>query len=194
MLRTVLLTALAVSIAIVGGAGSVWWALGARQGIGALTVGAWTAYPDLGGPAADPYAKARVARDGILALGRAEGIAFAARQDSSGARLRGECTYTVVGTVPPARLWTLHAADGELRPLKPALPHEAAIHSRAALRLPGSGVSVAVSAHAQPGNWIATSGSGPMTIVLTLYDTSLIGGAGLADIVLPQVIRGACDG
>ena len=58
---------------------------------------------------------------------------------------------------------------------------------------PGGGMSVAVGAKPQPGNWIATSGTGPMTIVLTLYDTPLLGGTGLADAVLPQVIRGACD-
>jgi hypothetical protein len=51
MLRTILLTALAAAIAIFGGAGSVWYALDAEHGIGALTIGAWTAYPDLGSPA-----------------------------------------------------------------------------------------------------------------------------------------------
>ncbi len=193
MIRTVLLTAFAVSIAILGGAGSVWYALSAQRGIGAVSIGAWTAYPDLGGPQADPYSRARVARDGVLTLGRAEGVAFVASEDSSGERLRGECAYTVVGSLPPARLWTLHAADGEMRPLKPALPHETEIHAQSALRLPGGGVSVAVGAKPQPGNWIATSGTGPMTIVLTLYDTPLLGGTGLADAVLPQVIRGACD-
>lgn len=194
MLRTVLLTALALAIAIGGGAASVWYALTAQQGIGALTIGAWTAHPDLGGPAADPYARARAARDGVLFLGNSEGVVFTANRDSAGELIRRQCLYNVVGSVPTARLWTMHAVDGALEQIQPALPHAAALHSRAALRLAGGDVSAVFSPLPQPGNWIATSGRGEMTIMLTLYDTPLLGGAGVADVVLPQVIRGGCDG
>lgn len=61
------------------------------------------------------------------------------------------------------------------------------------LRLPGNVVSIAFGNSAASGNWIATGGSGPMAIVLTLYDTQVAGGSVLADIAMPQVIRQGCD-
>ena len=73
MFRTVFLILATLAIAIGGGAASVWYALQAQEGIGAITIGSWTAYPNMGAPDADPYSKARVAREGVLALGRAEG-------------------------------------------------------------------------------------------------------------------------
>lgn len=194
MLRTILLTALAVSIAVFGGAGSVWYALSAPDGVGAFTVGAWTAYPDLGSPDADPYSKARVAREGLLALGRAEGLAFAATHDSTGATLDRACAYSVEGPLPPARFWTLFAADASLTPLPAFGERPAALSSQQVLRLAGNSVSVTVGRHAAPGNWIASSGDGALVLVLTLYDTSIAGTTGMSDVVLPQVIRGACDG
>lgn len=194
MLRTIFLTAIAVSIAVLGGAASVWYALLAQEGIGAVTVGAWTAYPELGSPDADPYSNARVAREGLLALGRAEGLSFAAAHDSAGEPLRRQCGYTVEGRTPPARFWTLYAADSALFPLPASGPRPGAIHSQQLVRLPGNVVSVAVGPHALPGNWIASGGVGPMTLVLTLYDTPIASSTGMSDIELPQVIRGRCDG
>lgn len=193
MLRTVLLTAIALAIAVLGGAASVWYALEQQEGAGALTIGAWTAYPALGTPEADPYAKARVARSGLLMLGRAEGLSFAATRDSAGAALRRECSYTVAGTLPPARFWTLFAADAARRPLAAAPLRRAAIHSQQVLRDPGNVVAIHLGSHAAPGNWVATAGSGPMTLVLTLYDTPAASNAGFAEVDMPRIERGRCD-
>lgn len=194
MLRTIFLTALAVSIAVLGGAGSVWYALSAPEGVGAFTVGAWTTYPELGSPDADPYSKARVAREGLLALGRAEGLTFAATHDSAGAALDRACAYTVEGALPPARFWTLFATDAAMTPLAGSPARPAALSSQQVLRLPGNIVSVTVSRHAAAGNWIPVSGDGAMILLLSLYDTSIASSTGMSDVVLPQVIRGGCDG
>lgn len=193
MFRTVLLTAFAIIVAIVGGAGSVWYALRGEHGIGTLTVGPWTSHPNLGSPKADPYSKARVAREGVLALGQAEGLIFTASTDSAGVGLRRECRYVIEGTMPAARFWTLFPADGSMTPLAPEGRRPAAIHSQEVLRLPGNVVSVTLSRHAAPGNWLATSGSGDMTVVLTLYDTQVAGGTVLTDLEMPQLIRQDCD-
>ncbi|RUX68043.1 DUF1214 domain-containing protein, partial [Mesorhizobium sp. M7A.F.Ca.CA.004.08.2.1] len=58
MLKTAFLTLLSLAIAIVGGGGSVWYALKVQDGVGAIRIGQWTAFPDIGTPAADPYSKA----------------------------------------------------------------------------------------------------------------------------------------
>ncbi len=55
----------------------------------------------------DPYAHAIIARTAELPLGSAEGLSFIAHTDSEDAPLRPECDYTISGTVPPTRYWTL---------------------------------------------------------------------------------------
>jgi hypothetical protein len=193
MLKSALLILLTLFIAIGGGAGSVWYALQAREGVGAITVGGWTAYPDIGTPAADPYSKARIAREGVLALGRAEGLTFVAERDSSGAALRQECAYQIEGSMPVARFWTLYAADRSLDAVKAVGRRVPAVHSDAVLRLPDNSVSILAGRHPRPGNWLAVDGSGPMAFVLTLYDTPIATSTGLGDIELPQILRAGCD-
>jgi hypothetical protein len=135
MLRTVLLIAIALSIALGVGAGSVWLALERVSGVGAVTVGSWTARPTEGTNRADPYTKAHFARAGDLALGQAEGIRFVAYADSAADPLRRECNYSVEGLAPPTRFWTLYAAESpdDTRALA---ARDTAFHSRGLLLNP----------------------------------------------------------
>jgi len=195
MLRNLLLTLLTFSIAIGGGAASVWYALDADDGFDPLHVGAWTAFPALGTANASPYAKAVAARDGVLALGHAEGIRFVANRDSTGKPLSRGCTYTVAGDTPPARFWTLFPADPHsLMPLraKEGLPGK--LQSWAVLRRAKGSFAVTVGPHAAPGNWLAIDGSGPMALTLTLYDTPAATSSEIGSIELPKIKRAGCDG
>jgi hypothetical protein len=192
MLRTAFLTLLVLVIAIGGGGASVWYALKGNDGIGAVRIGQWTAFPDIGTPDADPYSKARVAREGVLVLGRAEGLSFVAERDAGGARLRRDCAYTLEGNFPPARFWTLYAADRASAPIRNGKPHQAALHSREILRRADNSVVIAVDEQPAPGNWLAVSGSGPLSLVLTLYDTPIAGATGFEDIELPVITRTGC--
>lgn len=193
MLKQSLLIGLALAIAVGGGAASVRMVLDSQEGIGAVSVGAWTAFPDIGTPEADPYSKARVARDGILALGRAEGLAFVAERDADGANLRRECTYLIDGSLPVARFWTLYASDKAQNALKPATRRDPALHSLEILREPDNTIQISVGAQAVPGNWLAVSGVGEMNLVLTLYDTPIASSTGLSDIHMPRIVRGQCN-
>ena len=192
MIRTVLLTLATLAIAIGGGAASVWYALEAQEGVGAVTIGSWTAYPTMGAPDADPYSKARAARQGLLALGRAEGLAFLATHDATGASLSRRCSYLIEGSTPPARFWTLYVADRSLRMLPLARLRKPALQSLAILRNPDNSFVIAVGPEATPGNWLSTGGEGPMVFVLTLYDTPVSGSIGVEDVELPQVLRTGC--
>lgn len=193
MLRTAFLVALTLCVAIGGGAASVWYALQSQEGVGAVTIGGWTAYPDIGTPESDPYSKARVAREGMLALGRAEGLAFVAQRDSNGDTLRRECRYTVEGAVPAARFWTLYAADAEMAAIGSGTARANALHSLGLLRLADNSLAISISARPAPGNWLEISGSGRMFLVLTLYDTPIASSTGVADVELPQVLKAGCD-
>ena len=193
MFRTVFLILATLAIAIGGGAASVWYTLQAQEGIGAITIGSWTAYPNMGAPGADPYSKARIAREGILALGRAEGLAFFANRDAAGDALSRKCSYTIEGSMPPARFWTLFVADRSLAVLGGDRRRKPALNSLSMLRNPDNSFAVAIGPVAAPGNWLSISGDGPMVFVLTLYDTPVSGSTGVADIELPQVLRIGCN-
>lgn len=192
MLRIVFLTLTTLAIAVGGGAASVWYALQAQEGVGATTIGSWTAYPSMGAPDADPYSKARAAREGLLALGRAEGLAFFASRDAGGEPLSRRCSYVIEGSTPPARFWTLYAADRSLGMISEGKRRKPALQSLDILRNPDNSFAIAIGPDATPGNWLNVSGNGPMVFVLTLYDTPVAGNIGVEDVELPQVLRTGC--
>jgi hypothetical protein len=195
MLRNIFLTLLTFVIAVGGGAASVWYALNADDGFDTLRVGAWTAFPALGTPNASPYAKAAAARNGVLALGHAEGIRFIAKQDSAGAALSRSCTYKVAGNTPPARFWTLFPADPRsLMPLKAKDGLPAKLQSWAVLRQADGSFMVEVGPHPAPGNWLAINGSGMMALALTLYDTPAATSSEIGSVELPTITQAGCDG
>lgn len=193
MLKTALLVIITLTVAVGGGAASVWFALQAREGVGAVTIGGWTAYPDIGTPESDPYTSARVARQGLLALGRAEGLGFIAQRDSNGDFLQRECRYVLEGAVPPARFWTLYAADETGSAVFVEGQRGNGLHSFEAVRLADDTLVISVGGRASPGNWLRVSGTGRMLLVLTLYDTPIASSTGVADVELPQVIKAGCD-
>ncbi|PWK75754.1 DUF1214 domain-containing protein [Aminobacter sp. AP02] len=193
MLKQSLLIALALAVAVGGGAASVGMVLNSQEGIGAVSVGPWTAFPDIGTPDADPYSKARVTRDGVLALGRAEGLSFVAERDSSGVTLRSECNYRVEGSLPVARFWTLYATDRASTALKSGMRRDPAVHSLEVLRQPDNSVQISVGNRPQPGNWLAVTGVGAMNLVLTLYDTPIASSTGLSGIEMPRIVRVQCN-
>jgi hypothetical protein len=193
MLKNVLLTLFAIAIAVGLGGGSVWYALDARSGVGAIRIGPWTAFPDIGTPDADPYTQARTAREGVLSLGRAEGLTFVADTDSGGAPLRRECAYSIDGGFPTARFFTLYAADASLDPIDTGKPRRAALQSYQILRRPDDTALISTGGHPLPGNWLAVTGTGPLYFVLNFYDTPIASSTGLSDVKLPAIRKAGCN-
>jgi hypothetical protein len=193
MIRTIFLTLVVLVVSIGGGAASVWLALNASEGVGAVVISGWTAFPDVGTPHADTYSKARFAREGGLSLGRAEGITFVAQRDTSGDALRRRCTYQIEGEIPSARFWTLYAADAQRIVLPPTIRRIPALHSQEMLRTVDGAIRITASRHPAPENWLGLSGEGPMQFVLTLYDTPAATSSRVFEISLPQVLKVGCD-
>lgn len=193
MFKNAFLTLLALVIAIGGGGGSVWYVLKAQEGFSSIDIGQWTAFPDIGTPDADPYSRARVAREGVLALGRAEGLSFVAERDSRGNELKRECAYQIEGRFPAARFWTLYAADQSLDAIATGRSRPAALQSYQVLHQADNSTSIFVGRHPSPGNWLLTQGSGKMYFVLTFYDTPIASSTGLSDVGLPQILKVGCD-
>ncbi|HZP20068.1 MAG TPA: DUF1214 domain-containing protein [Bauldia sp.] len=182
---------IAIAIAAALGIGSAWYVIDRGAVFGTVTVGAWTAWPASGQPDADPYAVAWLARTGEVPLGAGEGIAFTATADSSGRPLTAACDYTVRGQTPAARLWTLAAyAFGDAGGA-PA-PDRSSINSRILVRQPDGSFAIALSPEVQPGNWVPLQAGRNFRLVLRLYDTPVTTGSRLTDMVLPEIVRGAC--
>lgn len=189
MFRAALSVALVCLVALVGGAGSVAYVLASGYSFGAVRIGPWTAFPEMGTREADPYAQAEVAIEGILSLGRAEGIGFVAERDSAGALLDANCTYLLAGQGPPGRFWTLRTEPSG----RAASGTEPAIHSRGLLRKPDNSVEIAIGRKPFPGNWLPVRGPGRLRLVLTVYDGSATTGPVSTDVAMPEIRRIGCD-
>ncbi|MDO9417332.1 DUF1214 domain-containing protein [Pararhizobium sp.] len=193
MFRIPFLFAIALAVAFGGGIFSAVYALKATVGFGAITLGPWQAFPVAQTADADPYAKAHRARAGRLLLGGTEGLSFIAPVDSSGAVLRGNCSYEIAGLTPPARFWTLHTVDSNDAPLDPPGDLPFAFNAWTALRQPDNSFVIHVSPEAKSGNWLALRHAGPFKLVLTLLDTPTAGSDGVVDLTMPDLRRTGCS-
>jgi len=182
---------LALTIGALSGLGLTWWTLAEGPAFGAMRVGPWTAWPQLGAPGADRYAKASIARTGDLPLGAGEGLAFVARRDSQGASLNGRCRYRVDPLIPPARWWTLTLYDRNDRLFANPASRYGFTSSQVVRRGDGE-ADVMIGPEARPGNWLP-SPEAPFTLMLRLYDTPVSNGLGTEEtVVLPQIELEGC--
>ncbi len=185
--------AIVLIIGLGGGGFSAKWALDAENGFGSVKFDQWTAWPLAGSVDADPYTKARVARDGIVPLGAAEGLAFHLTSDVFGRPLRRECPYTLIGTVPQARIWTLSAQDKDRNVIPAHAGGINTVFSQSILRARDSSFKINIGKHPAPYNWMTVTGTGPMRLVLRLYDTPITGSVGLVEPVMPKLISRDCS-
>jgi len=189
MSRNILLTVIVFFIAIVGGAWSVHRVLTGFDGFNRFRIGQWVAFPNAGTSDADPYARARIAQRGEVALGQAEGLTFYIWADDKGNPLNSRCRYQLKGFLPEARFFTLYAADKDLIPqkIKTPLPYE--LYSQDIIRNENAEIIITISPTAEPGNWLAIGTQHDYGLVLTLYDTPIATSTGLARLVMPTVKR-----
>jgi hypothetical protein len=179
------------AVALIVGFGLSYYALTDGRLVGALTVGPWAAWPQAGTKAPDPYTRAHMARVGELQLGQSEGLQFIADRDSDGRPLDRTCTYRIAGNTPLASFWTLTAetADG-LNVARPGTP--ISMQSNRIARAQDGSIIINVGPALAPMNWLEITGTGPFSLVLTLYDVSALGGAGSGIETMPAVTREDC--
>ena len=161
---------LALIIATAIGLGATWYVLAKGTPFGALTVGAWTAWPKMGTQEIDPYARAEVARNGELPISSGDGVAFFASSDDLKRPLDGRCVVTVQGITPPARFWTLTLYDREGQLIANSVDRHG-FTSEEITRQNDGAFTITIAPRARPGNWLPTGGIEHYTLVLRLYDT-----------------------
>ncbi len=180
-------------IGLAGGGLSAWWAVKTDNGFGSVKIGEWVSWPLAGSVDADPYTKARVAKNGTVPLGAAEGLAFHRSTDQFGKLLKRECYYVIEGATPPARMWTLSVQDGNKRDVAPTPGGIGAMFSQTILRGPDGTFNINIGRSPAPGNWLSVSGAGPMRLVIRLYDTPITSSAGLVEPVMPKLVNKGCS-
>ena len=193
MFREIIPLLFSLTIALVGGIFVTDKITQNFEGFGGLTIDGWTAYPNAGSRDADPYARARAARTGRIALGSAEGLAFVAKLDGENRPIQANCSYTISGKTASARAWTLRITDEQLSTAAYQDDDLPEIHSGNVLRNSEGAFSIDVSSNFRSGNWAQFVGSGNRYFVITLYDTSVASTTGISNFGMPSIKRKSCD-
>lgn len=182
----------ALAVAAVVGLGTTWLALSHGTAFGAVTIGAWSAWPRTGTRDIDPYARATIARSGELPIGSGDGIAFVARTDDNGRPLDGRCDIVLSGFTPQARFWTVTLYD----PLGRLVANSVARHgftSQELVRRSDGSFEIVVAPRARSGNWLPTGGVDNYELVLRLYDSSVgVATRAAREIPMPAVSVRSC--
>jgi hypothetical protein len=184
---------IALVVGTITGLGLTYLASARSNGFGAVTAGAWSAWPRSGTASADPYARASFARSGELPLERADGLLFEAATADDGAALDGRCEIRIEGRLPQARFWTLTVYDDRGRLIDNPAERYAFNSTEIVWEQDGRFV-VTAAPRARSGNWLPTGGRDRIVLVIRLYDAPI----GIASrtgepLELPRVTQGACS-
>ncbi len=175
------------------GLGATWLTLTRGIAFGALTIGAWTAWPKSGSVDIDPYARATIARTGELPIGLGDGVAFYARTDDQGNMLDGRCGFIVSGMTPAARYWTLTLYDPGGRLVANTIDRHG-FTSAEIVRDADGRFAIHVAPRARPGNWLPTGGIEQFVLVWRLYDTPIGVASGTTkEGPMPAIVRKGCS-
>lgn len=183
---------LVLVLAVGGGLGSAWYMIERGSRLTTRSFGPWVHWPGAARADSDPYTRAHFARRGELPHAPALAMTFQAREDSDGNRLHSSCEYDVAGPDINAVWWSIAAYDerGRLIP-NPAGRH--AYNANSTLRAANGSFAIAVARDARPGNWLPTSGAGPLVLVLDVQEPrGGWPGSGGEAAALPAIRRVTC--
>jgi hypothetical protein len=163
-------TLFAFAVAAAVGLGATWLSLTRGAAFGAVTLGAWTAWPRTGTVGIDPYARAMIARSGELPIGVGDGVAFYAQADDQGKTFDGRCDVDISGITPTARFWTLTLYDLAGKLVANSINRHG-FTSQEIIRSSDGSFTIRLGPRARYGNWLPTGGVDRYILVLRLYDT-----------------------
>jgi hypothetical protein len=166
MVRSILAWVAAVLVGIALGGASAWGTLEFGRSGFLTQYGAWSHSRAAGSEAADPYTRAIIAQNALLALSAREALYFSLERDEHNRPLEESCIYEIASPPLAARWWsvTLYADDNFL-----ALNNDGApsIDASRALTDAGGGWRARVSpVRGQTANWISSRNAGRGFIVM----------------------------
>jgi hypothetical protein len=194
LVRKVLVNlAVLVPAAALLGLGTAWYMIQAGTRLSTRTIGPWVTWAAAGRPEAEPYTRAYIALNGLLAVSSTSELTFQAKTDSGGDRLTSACDYAIVMDEFEPSWWSLAVFDGAGKLIANAAERYG-FTSGTAMREPDGRTVVTLARDARPGNWLPSGRSNRVVLVLTVQDASWAAAIhdGGASKVLPQVVRTAC--
>lgn len=150
--------------------------------------GPWTQWTMMGRPDADPYARAHMARKGMVPVATTVEQAFIADSDSAGGWLNTTCEYRVVVGNFKGAWWSI-AAYTKKGLLVANAAERYAFNVDTAMQEADGRAVVTLARDARPGNWLPIGGGGPVALVLTVQPSPEQEKSG---IVLPEIERIGC--
>lgn len=191
-MRLLLGSLISFIIAAALGLGLTWLALSRGTAFGAMSIGAWNAWPRTGTIEIDPYARAALARSGELPIASGDGVAFFARSDDQGRALDGRCDVALDGITPTARFWTITLYDPDGRLVANASDRYG-FTSQEIVRHADGSFEVVVAPRARAGNWLPTGGAERYVLVLRLYDSPVgVASRTAREVPMPAVATKGC--
>ena len=140
----------------------------------------------------DPYRRARLVRSGGVTLALSEGLKLFATEDDDGHSLRPDCHYHIRGNVTPSRYWTLSIAKAQPQAETKATARTG-VTSSEVLRDKVGDWSLELGPDVRAGVFLPVTGNAPFTLVLNLYEPSILGGAAaISRDQLPHIRLEAC--
>ena len=166
----------------------------------AINVDDWRSDWSIGSENADPYVRARVARNGLMGLRKEEAVYFLKTEDDDGETLSEACTYRISGGTYPAAWWSITLYDSDNRLPMNEDAHLSFDQSQAEQLFGEVGTDwsfiVAAEAPEQPETaWVSSRAGGSFDLTLRLYQPS----AALLEapeetLKPPSIERLSCDG
>lgn len=166
----------------------------------AINVDDWRSDWSIGSENADPYVRARVARNGLMGLRKEEAVYFLKTEDDDGETLSEACTYRISGGTYPAAWWSITLYDSDNRLPMNEDAHLSFDQSQAEQLFGEVGADwsfiVAAEAPEQPETaWVSSRAGGSFDLTLRLYQPS----AALLEapeetLKPPSIERLSCDG
>jgi hypothetical protein len=171
MLRQAAAWSAAIVIGALLGAASAWGALAFGRVGATETYGLWSHSSLAGSSAADPYTRAAVAFEGLLALSAREALYFTLSRDENGRPLDETCVYELSAPPLAARWWsvTLYAADDYLVRND---DHAPSVDATRTLAAPGGGWRARISpVRGEAANWLSSRNAGRgYSLTLRVYN------------------------
>jgi len=152
--------------------------------------GPWSTNFSMGSTGANPYVRAWVAENGLMALNKSEVIYLDAYSDDDANPLVSSCDYIIQGRAPDARWWdiTVYDQDGFL------IANDQDRYSFSSTDItfePDGSFKIHLSNTYQQGNWLPSGNTKTMSIYLRLHNPgpAYLNARTLQTMELPHIIK-----
>jgi len=186
-------TATFLSIALIGGSVSSWYAVEGGTRFNTERQGPWVKWSNAGRLGADPYSKVRFNRREVLVFNADLAKRYEASRDSDGRVLHSSCNYVLEGARLSNSWWSLAVFDskGELIP-NPA--NRYGFNAATVGYKIDGGFTIHLSREAKPYNWLPTARGGKLVLILEVQQRlgSISIETDASEVMLPEIKRTSC--